>query len=468
MTALQLCIISILEEWGIRPQSVVGHSSGEIAAAHTAGYLSKADAIKAAFYRGRAATNCKKESVTTVGMLAVGLGAEGLSPYLEKHQDSAWIACFNSPGSLTVSGKLAALEALKSELQADNHFARLLQVDLAYHSKLMDNIGKEYERLLERDFSPLDGVQSVSMFSSVTGRKKNDLIDAHYWKTNMVSPVRFEDAVKTMVSGQDGANFLIEIGPSGALAGPIAQIMKSLPNQGSNIQYCASWSRGAEAAKSVYDVAGRLFVAGGSVSMAKVNQYEQTDTKTSVIIDLPNYVWNHSTKYWHENAASKDWRFKKFVHHDLLGSKVLGSSWSTPSWRKLLKIDDVPWLRDHKMGPDVLLPGSGYIAMALEALYQKKQATDPNENVGSPNDLCYRFRNVRFDKALVIEEGKEANIVLSLVQQPGSKDWHEFRISSSTDDVYMEHCVGLIRLEEPIKEGLYRSMSRPRAYTCLC
>ena len=201
--------------------------------------------------------------------------------------------------------------------------------------------------------------------------------------------------------------------------------------------------------------------------MAQVNECAlgETDKEPSTIIDLPNYVWNHSIKYWHENEASKDWRFKKYVHHDLLGSKVLGSSWRAPSWRKLLNLADVPWLKDHKMGPDVLMPGSGFISMALEALYQQKQAIDPDENVTSSNDLCYRFRNIRFDKALVLEEGKEAVIMLSLTQQLGNKDWHEFRISSSTDVVFVEHCSGLIRLQDPIDEALTDARFAPLKYS---
>ncbi|KAI9688389.1 MAG: Type I Iterative PKS [Bathelium mastoideum] len=463
VTALQLCIIGVLKKWGVEPQSVVGHSSGEIAAAYSAGFLSKADAIKAAFYRGRAAVNCKKEAESEVVMLAVGLSTEALSPYLDKHKNSAWIACLNSPSNLTVSGKRPVLEALKNEIQSDGHFARLLQVDLAYHSQLMNVIGREYEKLLATDFSPLNGSSKTSMFSSVDASKKVNTTDALYWKTNMVSPVRFSEATREMLSEDNSPNFLVEIGPSGALAGPVSQIKKSLPNQGIDIVYCASWSRGADAGKSLFDVAGRLFVAGGSVSLSQVNEYKSAgnDRKPRMIVDLPNYVWNHSIKYWHENEASKDWRFKKYVHHDLLGSKVLGTSWRSPRWRKLLNLSDVAWLKDHKMGTDILMPGSGFITMALEALYQRKEAIDADDSVASANELCYRFRNIRFDKALVLEEGKETAIMTSLTQQYGSKDWHEFRISSLSNDILTEHCSGLIRIQEPKDDVLSHTNSAP-------
>ncbi|KAH9226001.1 hypothetical protein K456DRAFT_1755087 [Colletotrichum gloeosporioides 23] len=465
VTALQLCLISVLESWGVKPHSVIGHSSGEIAAAYAAGFLDRSGAIIASFYRGRAALNRQEHAGKDVGMLAVGVGADALAPYLEKYAGGAWIACFNSPSSLTVSGKRVPLEALATDLKSDGHFARLLQVDLAYHSPFMGVIGEEYETLLSTGFTSFGGSPDVSMFSSVTGSRVITTTDGAYWKSNMISPVRFNEAAQEMLSGDNGPNFLIEIGPSGALGGPVSQILKSLSN-GSEISSVAAWSRGANAGKTIYDLAGRLFIAGGGVNLAKVNQYSsgeaETTPLTNTIIDLPNYVWNHSVKYWHENAASKDWRIKQYVNHDLLGSKVLGTEWRSPTWRKLLDIADVPWLKDDKMGDDILLPGSGFITMAVEALYQKTRATAPDDVVvASSNDLSYRLRNVRFDKALVLEEGVEAIITLSLTQQPGSKDWHEFHVATNTAGVFIEHCSGLIRVQEPILECLAEVDRRP-------
>ncbi|KAH6886253.1 hypothetical protein B0T10DRAFT_516260 [Thelonectria olida] len=468
VTALQICLMAVLEQWGVKPQSVVGHSSGEIAAAYAAGFLDRAGAIKASFYRGRAALNRKDEAEKDVGMLAVGLGPDALSPYLQKYEGQAWIACFNSPSSLTVSGKRAPLEALAADLKADGHFARLLQVDLAYHSPLMGVIGDEYENLLSTDFASFGGSSEVTMFSSVTGGQKSSTADAAYWKKNMISPVRFNEAVKEMLSSDNSPNFLIEIGPSGALAGPVSQILKSL-SQGSDISSFAAWARGDKAGKTLFDLAGRLFVAGGPISLAQVNGYAPgqaaADQLPRAIIDLPNYTWNHSVKYWHENAASKDWRFKEHVNHDLLGNKVLGTTWRAPTWRKLLDIANVPWLKDHKMGDDILLPGSGFITMAVEALFQKTRATAPEDaGITSANDLAYRFRNVRFDKALVLEEGVESAITLSLTQNPGSKDWHEFRVSTNTDDVVVEHCSGLIRVQDAVDEPLAETDRAPLKY----
>ena len=352
VTALQLVLLSVLESWGIQPQAVVGHSSGEIAAACAAGLITKEEAIKIAYFRGQAASECNDDSKPAVGMLAVGLGADQVQEYLVDSEHRVQIACYNSPSSVTLSGDLLELEKTKSRLTSDGHFARMLQVNLAYHSSYMAGIGERYAELLaENCEAPHKGNNTTTMFSSVSGRKQDQKCDAHYWVSNAINPVRFEQADLAMVSEPDAANFLIEIGPSGALAGPISQIKTLMPSPGANIQYHAASSRGKEAVKALFEVAGRLFISGGSLDVAKANKEEPDHEEPSphVLIDLPNYIWNHSVKYWHESESSKDWRFRQFPHHDLLGSKLLGTSWHAPSWRKKLRVEDLPWLKDHRV-----------------------------------------------------------------------------------------------------------------------
>lgn len=452
VTALQLVLLSVLRQWGIQPQSVVGHSSGEIAAAYAAGFVSEEDAIKAAFYRGQSAKNYKKNGEEVVGMLAVGLGPSNVMDYLRDVQTQVHIACYNSPKSLTLSGTVACLEDVKERLVKDGHFARLLQVDLAYHSKYMAKIGDDYEALLEQNFKPLDRTSgSVEIFSSVHGHKMSESTDAKYWKANMTSAVKFEDACREMLIGRNGADFLIEIGPSGALAGPISQIKESMGVEGSKVQYCAALSRGADSVNSLFHVAGKLFISGTPVALSRVNDEENTSLPLPrVIIDLPNYTWNHNNKYWHENQPSKDWRFRRFLQHDLLGTKVLATPWHAPSFRKTLLLERLPWLRDHKMRTDVIFPASGYIAMAIEAIYQTHTAQSSATYREHAGALQYRLRNIKFDRALVLEEGSESKVSLSLNPLAGTKDtWHEFRVSSSNDGTTtMHHCTGLVRIEE--------------------
>ncbi|KAI5918543.1 hypothetical protein F4810DRAFT_691444 [Camillea tinctor] len=466
-TALQLCIVDILGKWGIQPKRAVGHSSGEIAAAYAAGFLDRASAITAAYYRGKAASR-QTEVAGDVGMLAVGLSANTMSEFIQPHISQAWIACFNSPNSVTVSGKLAALEVLRKDIVAAGHFARLLHVDMAYHTELMDAVGDEYENLLNtsNEFFPSGQAAPgrATMFSSVTASKQTTATSASYWKQNMICPVRFEDALRAMLSETEMTlDFLVEIGPSGALAGPISQVLKSMTGEaGGEITYLPAWSRGVNAGKSLFDVAGHLWAAGHAIDLAIINQY---DTTERTIVDLPNYNWDHSIKYWHENSASKDWRFRKYVVHDLLGSKILGTPWSSPTWRSRLNVANVPFLMDHRIGGNIIMPGAGFITMALEALYQKHCAVIKHEEKSDEiarNDLCYRFRNIRFSRALVLEEGKDITTLLTLTTVAGSKDWHEFRIFTSEDEIVLDHCSGFARIQDPINESDEGNNAMPR------
>ncbi|KLU90910.1 hypothetical protein MAPG_09435 [Magnaporthiopsis poae ATCC 64411] len=381
----------------------------------------------------------------------------------------------NSPASVTISGRKKALEALADDVKAAGHFARLLQVDLAYHSNLMGTIGEEYESLLAQDGDGRFGSDTsaaagsgVTMFSSVTASSRSEPTDGAYWKANMVSPVRFDEALAAMVSDpQSQPTILIEIGPSGALAGPVSQVLKSLP-VAADVAYVSSYSRGPDAAKSLLGLAGRLFNAGAHVDLARANGVPPQGAATAtdlprVIVDLPKYAWNHSIRYWFENQSSRDWRFKPFKTHDLIGGKVLGSPWQAPSFRKRISLDDVPWLGDHKMGPDVLMPAAGYMAMALEAMYQTHCMVKPERAVDSPSRLAYRFRNVRFERALVFEQHKPVPVVLSLAPVPGSgaAGWYQFHVSSEVEGgAVLQHCHGSVQVVQE-EEAVGQTLSGP-------
>ncbi|OLN87132.1 Lovastatin diketide synthase LovF 17 [Colletotrichum chlorophyti] len=462
VTALQLALLAVLDDWGIRPKAVVGHSSGEIAAATAAGLITPAAAIKTAYFRGQAA---KKVGPTAepVGMLAVGVGADLVNQYLRPDEGKVQIACYNSPSSLTISGPVAALEKLRDRLKNGGHFARLLLVDLAYHSDYMTEIGAVYEQMLishdafDKNQAADESTEKARMFSSVTGKalSPSERPDAAYWKRNMVSPVQFDQAATELLRDtKDGADFLIELGPSNALSGPLAQIKKKLASSpGADAPYTSALKRGADSTLALYNAAGQLFLTGGSVDLSKVNRVDTN--KAKVIVDLPNYSWNHSTRYWHETLASKDWRFKKFINHDLLGSKVLGTAWQTPVFKKVLKLADLPWLKDHKLGSEVVFPAAGYVAMAAEAAYQTAMVTQWDEQ--APARYRIRLRDVKLLRALVLEEKSETRLTLTLspVKGGSTRSWYEFRVSSIQDglSVHPVHSAGLVCVETDYQDS---------------
>jgi acyl transferase domain-containing protein len=129
-TALQIALVDLLAAWGINPSAVVGHSSGEIAAAYAARALTMKEAIIAAFYRGYV---CKKSKLSG-GMAAIGAGRADVTPYLIP---GVRIACENSGSSVTISGDLHLLENVMSTIRKHlpNILVQRLQVEIAYHSR---------------------------------------------------------------------------------------------------------------------------------------------------------------------------------------------------------------------------------------------------------------------------------------------------------------------------------------------
>ncbi|KAI0194583.1 putative polyketide synthase [Astrocystis sublimbata] len=459
-TALQLSVLAVLSHWNIHPTRVIGHSSGEIAAAVAAGFISSSQAIKIAYLRGQASRTFGPPA-QAVGMLAVGVGSDSIQRYID--HESVQIACYNSARSLTLAGTVTALDNVRLRLLEDGHFARLLLVDLAYHSSHMESIGERYVQMLN-DAVSLDPVAvqndnlNIQMFSTVTGHPMEQQPGRLYWLQNMVSPVLFEEAMRSMLEGEHGTRFLVEIGPSNTLKGPISHIVDSMEMEVSSRPiYTSAIRRGETSCNSLLGVAGKLFVAGGAPNMTNVNNYEKAHPP-SVLVDLPNYSWNHSQKHWHESQSSKDWRFRPFLKHDLLGTKILGTPWQSPViWRSTLRLRDHPWLSDHRLGEQVVFPGAGYIALAIEAVYQVTRVNEwADSDIGHKHQRHrYKLRDIKFKRALVLEDNSSPKVMTSVSAASGiGANWYEFKVSSiSPNEKEQIHASGFIRIEYEFLES---------------
>jgi acyl transferase domain-containing protein len=193
-TALQVALVDLLRHCGVRPVAVVGHSSGEIAAAYCKGAISRESAWRIAYHRGRL-TNFIRLLAPHIngGMLVAGINEDQARKYLKRVLDGkVVIACVNSPSNVTISGDILGINQLHELLTLDSIFTRKLKVETAYHSHHMNIIAAAYMESL-RDIELLSTSDSeIMMFSSVTGAivKSTDL-GPKYWVDNMVSTVRF-------------------------------------------------------------------------------------------------------------------------------------------------------------------------------------------------------------------------------------------------------------------------------------
>ncbi|KAK3936556.1 hypothetical protein QBC46DRAFT_461428 [Diplogelasinospora grovesii] len=455
-TAVQIAIVDLLASWSVRPVAVVGHSSGEMAATYASGHLTAAEAITAAYFRGQAVSKNKRKGA----MLAVGLGADQVSGYLDGKEERVRIAAMNSPGSVTLSGDADAIEALSAVLSKDNIFHRVLRTSgNAYHSHHMLAVGGDYLDMLNsgaerlKKLGLVDETQRYPRIPWASSVKPDKVmadgeLAAHYWRENLESPVRFTQAVTKMMSLENGTTIdvLIEIGPHAALKGPI----------GKPAQYVPSLQRNQDGVQSLLQLAGTLFATNAEIDLAAVNSVDAgafegkpSFTHGCIAVDLPTYQYTYGPVSYYESRMSKEYRLREFVRHDLLGSEVLGASKLQPQWRNALRAKDVPWLSDHRLIPDAVFPAAGFIALGAEAATRVYQALpDALEITG------YSFRNVGIDTALRIPEddyGIEMIVSLQLVDTVTAKSpaWAKFAVTSVSRDSndWTQHCTGLVKVE---------------------
>ncbi|KAI0886565.1 KR domain-containing protein [Annulohypoxylon maeteangense] len=450
-TAIQIAVVQLLEYWGICPTVTVGHSSGEIAAAYAAGLISSDEAIIAAYYRGQVA----KDMSTGGAMMAVGLGAEAVEPYLTKFKGKVGVACHNSPSLVTLSGDNDAIEAVKVDLDGDGVFARPVKTNgKAYHSHHIDPVAQKYEALLRaakksQNFSlPLS--TTAKMVSSVTNSilPAETNLDARYWTTNLRSPVLFNQAVGTILGSEQFADvdLFIEVGPHSAMASSIKQIKAKAKAE--NIEYIPTLLRGNDCAAQLLKVAGEMFLRNYPVDMEKVSSaYIEAASadgkmvKGSTIVDLPSYQWNYTRSFWAESRSSREQRQPKFPRHDVLGQLVIGGSLAEPTWRNVLRIRDLPWLKHHHLGGESVFPAAGYFSMAIEAIRQINELKETPIPIES-----YAIRDVSIKTALVTPDDDDGiEIVLSMRPSLHGSEWWDWNVSSiDNEGVKKDHMSGSI------------------------
>ncbi|KAG8533450.1 putative PKS/NRPS-like protein biosynthetic cluster [Bacidia gigantensis] len=454
-TALQIALVELLKSWNVTPMSVVGHSSGEIAAAYTAGMLSLEAAMQVAYYRGVSALKLEAEQELPGAMMAVGMSAEELQPRLSVLKaGTATVACINSPQSVTISGDTAAIDELQLGLNEANMFNRKLRVKVAYHSHHMHRISEKYRGCIS-DITANSASPEVK-FNSTVFPGIPLTTNAEYWVQNLLSPVRFSDAVQKICSSSSNettrVDTFVEIGPHSALAGPLKQICSILaPNL--RPHYLPSLERNKPADECLLNLACKLFTNGVRIDAREVN-FPTHKQDLEVLTDLPPYPWNHSMRYWQDGRLARNFLKRLGPQHDLLGTMSDDSSDLDMRWLNRLRVTDLPWLKHHTLESEPIFPGAGYLSMAIEAARQKATLVD-SEIKG------YSLRDVHFSVALMVPDTSDG-IEITLILEPArdsstsaSNTWNTFRILSySADRKAIEHCSGLISTSREAKIGM--------------
>ena len=366
-----MALVDLTRSWGLFPSAVVGHSSGEIAAAYCTGGLCRDSAWKVAYYRGHLCAQLALRTKTPGAMMSVGISEAKVIPFLagltsEKGASHVTVGCINSPDNVTLTGIEEHIDALKTTLERHQIFVRKLNVGVAYHSIHMEDVASEYERLLKDISSGYSAQNSPSalMFSTVSGEivRPDRLKESEYWGKNLTSPVQFVDAITSLLSHSSGGHgdernggqdevgvidHLVEIGPHSTLQGPLKNILKCIGLY-ETTGYSSLLSRGKCARETSLTTAGRLHCLGCRVDLMEVNLL-RGQRIPRMLIDLPGYPFNHSQQYWLESRISKNFRFRRHPPHELLGTTVRDWNPLEPTWRHFIRDSESPWTSDHKV-----------------------------------------------------------------------------------------------------------------------
>ncbi|MFE6872307.1 SDR family NAD(P)-dependent oxidoreductase, partial [Kitasatospora sp. NPDC057692] len=352
--SVMVALAALWRSHGVEPAAVVGHSQGEVAAAYVAGALSLEDAARVVALRSRAMLTIDGKG----GMLSVLASAERIAPRLEPLAGRLSLAAANGPASVTVAGDPDALDELLAGLTEDGVKARRIPgVRMASHSPQVDVLR---ERLLA-DLAPVEPrAAQIPFYSSVTGALQDTGgLDADYWYRNMRRPVEFERAVRALLA--DGHTAFIEASPHTVLA---MAMQETFEDAGSGAVAVGTLRRDEGGYDRFLTSLGELHVAGGSVDWSAV--FAGTGARG---VPLPTYAFQRQ-RYWLESpVAAGDVASAGLgaADHPLLGAAVHLADSDRLLLTGRLSLETSPWLADHALTGSVLLPGTAFLELAVQA-----------------------------------------------------------------------------------------------------
>ena len=382
-TALQVALVDALRAAGIEFSAVVGHSSGEIGAAYAAGYLSATDAIRVAYYRGFHSHLAKGPGGKRGKMMAVGMSLNQATAFCSEFGGSLSVAASNSQTSCTLAGDAEAIEDAHKRLEANGTFARLLQVDTAYHSHHMKACSKPYlDSMKYCGVKVQKGSKQCRWYSSVWGsngrirsfdQADSSLLEGQYWVDNMTQAVLFSQAPARALNEDQCFDFALEVGPHPALKGPSSETIKMLT--GLSLPYSGVLKRGQNAVESFTEALGLLWKS--FPSLRPLITYDGLcrafpggkSQKLTILKGLPTYSWDHPSLIWKESRSARIYRTQTQARHELLGHSVTHGERDKREvhWKQLIRLSELPWLAGHRIQGEVLFPASGYLSMTYEA-----------------------------------------------------------------------------------------------------
>ncbi|AKT40701.1 type I polyketide synthase [Chondromyces crocatus] len=423
-------LAALWASWGVTPDAVVGHSLGEIAAAHVAGVLSLRDAAQVVCHRSRLMHRISGQG--TIGV--VELPQEEVAKRLQGREHLLSVAVVNNPQTTGISGDPEALDALLSSLEAEGVFCRRVKIDVASHSPQVEPLLPELREAL-KGLSPQ--AEQCPIYSTVTGGvQEGGAFTAGYWARNVREPVQFARAVQQLLD--DGHTLFVEVGPHPVLLPAMEPMLRQA---GEDVAAgVASVRRGQDERGSLLSGLGGLYARGYPV------RFEGLYPEGGQCASLPTYPFQRE-RFWLDDVsdpeATRDGA-PRGGDHPLLGGAFASSTQpGTHFWQAELRTDAPSWLADHRIQEAAVLPGAAYVEMALAAAERTLGAG------------VHVLDTLTFHEALTLHEGQPTTVQIALTEEGGGG--LSVRISSlnpqATARDWTLHASVLVRAATPTAEG---------------